>query len=132
MLELPCKRCGKFGHSEKAHDEQTLVGADGKLKYANLVVLKKTHEKARAWEPVAPEDVPEWLKDPQVMGHLVRGNCASNESKGKEWFCALPPEKATAVLNAQAKAQEKRDRRARKRAGQVRIDHVQAAHAVKH
>lgn len=130
-LVVPCKRCGEFGHEEAFHD-QPLRGPDGEVKYANVVVLKKAHQNARNWEPVKPEDVPEWLKAPEVMGQLVKGQCAHKESAGKEWYVARPAAEAAKILHAQLLAQEKRERKAQKRAGEVRRTRVQAAHAVKH
>lgn len=131
MLIVPCKRCGQLGHDE-SHHEQALVGPDGKVKYANLVVLMKKHQNAREWEPLKPEDVPDWVKAPEVMGHLVKGECCTNETRGKEWYCALPAERAAALLAQQQAAQEKRDRKARKRVDDMRRVRRDAAHAVKH
>lgn len=28
------------------------------------------------WQPVLPQDVPEWLKDPDILGELVSGEMA--------------------------------------------------------
>lgn len=43
------------------------------LKFANLVFLRSADPQANAedWEPVKPEDVPEDLKDPDVLGRLM-------------------------------------------------------------
>ncbi len=56
----------------------------GGTKVARAVILKSDDEVR--WEPVRPEDVPEWLKEEDVMGNLVAGAMAKRE--GTPWFRA--------------------------------------------
>ena len=42
---------------------------------ARLVILRSANGEDD-WTPVKPEDVPDWLRDPDVMGRLVAGNIA--------------------------------------------------------
>lgn len=70
------------------------------------------------WQPVKPEDVPQWLKDPERMAHLVAGEmaCKNDEGdRGSDWYKAvrvLPQAEVETIRRAQAK----RVRRAAKRA----------------
>lgn len=39
------------------------------------------------WTPVMPEDLPEWVKDPEVMGKMRNGEKVSmNPDKGTVWY----------------------------------------------
>lgn len=62
------------------------------------------------WSPVKPEDVPEWVKAPDNMGRLVKGEtcmkCDEGE-KGSLWYVALKPRDYQALVAAQ----QKRDRK---------------------
>ena len=51
------------------------------------------------WFPVKPEDVPEWVKDKEVLGHLVNGNCAQRCDDDSELIY-----RAEVVLGAQDEA----------------------------
>jgi len=42
---------------------------------ARLVILRSANGEDD-WTPVKPEDVPDWLRDPDVMGRLVAGYIA--------------------------------------------------------
>ena len=48
------------------------------MKQAMLVVFSSSDE-GKTWEPVHPQEVPEWLKAPEVMGRLVAGDMAKND-----------------------------------------------------
>lgn len=95
-----------------------------KLKHAVLVIYQSPNGQDN-WEPVKPEDVPEWLKKPDVMGRLVNGYTARFEGTGlllpdgiRPWYRAevAKPDAEVAVV---AKAVEKRERKARHRARTV-------------
>lgn len=75
------------------------------LLYERLVVYKAIGDPARGtlWTPVARVDVPDWLKDPDVMTRLVRGEIASKPGAvfapgAEEWWMA----RTVADLNAEA------------------------------
>lgn len=67
------------------------------MKTANLVILRSPDLKA--WEPVLPKNVPEWVKDPEVIGHLVTGHMVQdgNEEVGY-WYRAEEGPKPMVVL----------------------------------
>lgn len=55
-----------------------------------LVIIYRSDNGQDGWEPVLDKDVPEWVKNPKVMGNLIRGVIAQQESR-----IALP----TSVVN---------------------------------
>lgn len=38
------------------------------------------------WTPILPNDVPDWVKEPETMGRLVQGDMA--QSNGGGWYRA--------------------------------------------
>lgn len=57
---------------------------------ANLVIYASNNGRD-GWEPVKPDEVPGWLKEPDVIGHLVAGETAMNPregDKGSSWYRA--------------------------------------------
>ena len=44
-----------------------------------LLVILRSPNGEDGWEPVKPEDVPDWLKDPMVMSYLVDGQMAQGK-----------------------------------------------------
>ncbi len=60
---------------------------------ATLVILKSDNPQAepKDWTPVKNDDVPEWLKNPDILGQMVDGNVASDkvESPGVWWRCEV-------------------------------------------
>lgn len=81
---------------------------------AHIVILKSEDGRAH-WHPVTPDQVPEFLKDPDVMGRLVAGEMAQ-ESNGlllpdgaKPWYRAAT-EAEIPDLPVMAAAQAKRGR----------------------
>lgn len=55
------------------------------MKAATLVIWHSRTGK-RKWNPVLPAEVPEWVKDKDVLGRLVAGEKAY--MKGYGWFRA--------------------------------------------
>jgi hypothetical protein len=53
----------------------------------SLVILRSENGRD-GWKPVLPADVPEWLKNPDVMHKLVNGEMAMDPRKGTEWYRA--------------------------------------------
>jgi hypothetical protein len=43
------------------------------------------------WRPLKVEEVPEWVKDPKVMGQMADGMLAHREEDGEDapWYCAV-------------------------------------------
>jgi hypothetical protein len=64
---------------------------------ARLIILRSANGEDD-WTPVKPEDVPDWLKDPVVMGRLVAGNMAQGPvnvvlpDELRPWFRAVRAE----------------------------------------
>ena len=62
---------------------------------ARLTILRSPDGETN-WTPVSPEDVPEWLKAPEVMGRLVNGEMAQGPvsmvlpDEMRPWFRAEP------------------------------------------
>lgn len=45
---------------------------------------------ATKWTALKPEDVPEWLKHPDVMGGMADGHLAHKEDEPESpWYCAV-------------------------------------------
>lgn len=43
------------------------------------------------WQPVLPDDVPEWVKDQDILGRLVAGEIACDPTEGnsgRDWYRA--------------------------------------------
>ena len=66
---------------------------------ARLIILRSANGED-GWTPVKPDDVPAWLKEPDVMGRLVAGEMAQGPvnvllpDEMRPWFRA---EKAQTV-----------------------------------
>lgn len=59
------------------------------LKQANLVIL--TSSDGENWHMLKPEEVPEWVRQPDIVGHLVDGEMCMDprqEPKGSPWYRA--------------------------------------------
>lgn len=57
---------------------------------ANLIIYASKNGRD-GWEPVLPDSVPEWVKDPDTLGRMVAGDMAfkPNEGdKGSMWYRA--------------------------------------------
>jgi hypothetical protein len=51
------------------------------------------------WKPVKPEDVPEWLKKPEVLGAMVEGNMAHKTDEPESpWYVAIQMPEKSAIL----------------------------------
>jgi len=80
-----------------------------------MFVIFRSENGRDGWKPVKPEDVPDWVKDPDNMAHMVDGEACMDptQDSGTDWFMALPlPPQAD--IDAWAAAQAKRKRRAAK------------------
>lgn len=47
-----------------------------------LLIIYKSEDDGETWEPLKTEDVPPWLKQPDVMARLVAGDMAKTEFVG--------------------------------------------------
>ena len=47
-----------------------------------MVVVMRSANGEDGWEPVKPEDVPDWVKEPDCMGRLVAGDMAQGPAEG--------------------------------------------------
>lgn len=55
---------------------------------ANLIIFSSPNGRDH-WDPVLPEDVPEWLKEPDVVARLVAGEeCMKAGESENRWFYA--------------------------------------------
>lgn len=67
-----------------------MVGALSQFAQALLVILRSPNGRDN-WEPVKPEDVPAWVKEPQRMARLVDGDMIMDPTegeKGSAWYRA--------------------------------------------
>lgn len=83
------------------------------ISQAMLVIYKSPNGRDN-WSVVPPAEVPEWVKDRDVMGRLVSGEAcmkADEGEKGSDWFRAVSIEGHEQMMAAGAKRQQ----RARKR-----------------
>lgn len=94
-----------------------------RLKQAVLMIYRSANGRD-GWAPVPPAEVPEWLKDLEVMGKLVDGQeCmdAAEGETGSYWYRAVRARDALAVASPMADAERieaahaKRARRAARR-----------------
>lgn len=56
-----------------------------------LLVIYRSRNGRDNWEPVLPDDVPAWVKAPDIMGRLVQGEqCmdAGERPNGSMWYRA--------------------------------------------
>ena len=55
-----------------------------------------TGEDDSIWTPVMPEDLPEWVKNPEVIGKIRNGEKVSmNPDKGTVWYRGVRCDKPT-------------------------------------
>ena len=71
-----------------------LVDAKGKrfrlkseAKQGHLIIYVSPSYKG-PWDPLKPEDVPEWIKDQDILGELVAGQMCSDPKKDGKWYRA--------------------------------------------
>lgn len=57
---------------------------------SDLLIIFKSDNGRDGWKPVLPADVPEWVKDPDVIGNMVKGSACMNPDSGEDWFIAIP------------------------------------------
>ena len=60
------------------------------MNQARLVIYRSATGRDN-WQPVAPGDVPAWVKAPDVMGRMVAGQqCMDTRQgdKGSDWYMA--------------------------------------------
>lgn len=95
------------------------------VKQIELVILRSPNGRTH-WKPVRITEVPEWVKKPDNMARLVAGDACMKCDEGpwgSDWYVALKPEAVERFLRYQneaiAKAQAKREMRARKRIAQA-------------
>lgn len=76
--------------------------SDPRQKTANFIIYRSKDGRGD-WSPVLPQDVPAWVKDPDVMGEMARGQaaCKCDEGPtGSDWFRADKIDMETAVKQA--------------------------------
>ena len=56
-------------------------------KLDHLIVFSAA-DQAGPWTPVPITEVPDWVKDPDVMGYLVAGETVTDPAIGPLWFRA--------------------------------------------
>lgn len=66
------------------------------------------------WETVQPADVPDWLKDYDVIGWLVAGEmCRNDDSEDSRWFKAermSSPEEVKTIVAAEVRRAVRRQK----------------------
>jgi len=58
------------------------------MKYAVLVIYKSANGRD-GWMPVAEKDVPAWVKKPETIGRLIKGETcmkADDGTQGSDWY----------------------------------------------
>jgi len=53
-----------------------------------LCVIYSTTDEGETWFPVLPENVPEWVKSPDVMANMLAGEYAQNTEFPLAWYRA--------------------------------------------
>lgn len=59
-------------------------------KQAHLVIFASVNGRD-GWHPLAPAEVPAWVKDPETMGRLVAGEMCMDTAQGDQgssWYRA--------------------------------------------
>ena len=52
-----------------------------------IIQSSPTGEDSNEWMPIMPEDLPEWVKDPVVMGRMWHGEkVCMNPDRGTVWY----------------------------------------------
>ena len=78
-------------------------------KCGELVIYKSLD--CKTFDPVKTEDVPEWVKDPDVLARMVDGEaCQNKDELGSPWFTAkrvLTDEDESALMKAYARRQRR-------------------------
>lgn len=78
-------------------------------KQTRLVIYESPNGRG-GWHPMLPSELPDWVKHPDIIGHLVAGEMCCDPAlgeKGSNWY------KAVRVLSpAEKAAEERRARRA--------------------
>lgn len=83
------------------------------MKQARLVIFESPHGRGE-WKPLKPEDVPAWVKNPDVLGRIVSGEIAMDTAHGTNWYCAqqVPDDVAVArIFNAEVRRQKRAAKR---------------------
>ena len=56
-----------------------------------LIVVWRSENGRDPWEPVLPEDVPDWVKDPKRMARMLEGSMICDPTEGESgsaWYRA--------------------------------------------
>jgi hypothetical protein len=60
------------------------------LIYANMIIYRSPNCRDD-WTPVLPQDVPDWVRDPDNLAQLVEGNACCDPALGEagsDWYRA--------------------------------------------
>ncbi len=94
------------------NDERYGYSEVQEMSQARLVIYRSPTGRDN-WEPVNQSEVPDWVKEPRVMGRLVAGEmCCDTQigDKGSDWYMARK-----VVSKEELAAQERREKRQAKR-----------------
>ena len=83
-----------------------------------LLIIFKSTDDCATWNPIKAVEVPEWVKDPDILGRMVDGEAAHDAERSPgEWFLAQRAKVAPtdADVKRMNDAEKKRIRRAQKR-----------------
>lgn len=83
-----------------------------------LLIIYKSNDDCKTFDPVKTEDVPEWVKDPDVIAHMVDGEAVINHEPTDNLTATYYIAKRVLLPvdhEAMAAAEKKRIRRAQKR-----------------
>lgn len=84
-----------------------------------LIIYKSADRET--WEPVLNSEVPEWVKDPDILGRMVDGEaCHDDDDPASPWYIAKRVVNG-ADQSAMLAAKAKRERRCR-----IRLAHDRA------
>ena len=56
-----------------------------KKNLTNMVVLK-TEDEGKTWEPVLPDDIPDFINTNEVITELAAGNFCKEDDESSTWY----------------------------------------------
>lgn len=93
-----------------------ITGPDGRsvLKAAELIIWRSP-DGEKGWKIIKPDEVPDWVKHPDVMGRLVAGDMVTDQKHSPFWYRAEPTPSAQEVARIHGNALRHEKIAARKR-----------------
>ena len=86
------------------------------MKETELIIFESPNGRDQ-WKPLLPKDVPEWVKDPEIISRMIDGEICMDAKigdKGSPWYCAEQAPSESYVIQNVEDAQKAEDKRKRK------------------